>query len=115
MKWSGHRGSSRTLWSKQPNEDDLHQKEATNPYDQNSYESQDQPHLKHFSLSPHLPIDIYFLKGFLIFRGKKPITVEKRGKGGGGFLMGSRLPNHDAKGWKKHTHTHTHTQKVRLH
>ena len=52
-------------------------------------------------LSPHLPIDIQFLKGFLIFQGKKPITLENKGRGGGGFFMGSRLPNHDVKGWKE--------------
>ena len=52
--------------------------------------------LNHFPLSPHLPIDIQFLKGFLIFQAKKPITLENRGRGGEGFLMGSRLPNHDA-------------------
>ena len=40
--------------------------------------------------------NIQFLKGFLIFQAKKPITLENRGRGGEGFLMGSRLPNHDA-------------------
>ena len=58
-------------------------------------------------LCPHLPIDIQLLKGFLIFRAKKPITLENKGRGGGGFIMGSRLPNHDAKGRKGKTKTET--------
>ena len=36
----------------------------------------------------------------MVFLSSKPITLEHRGRGGGGFL-GSSLPNHDAKGLKK--------------
>ena len=34
----------------------------------------------------------------MVFLKPKPLTIESRGKGGGGgFLVGSSLPNHDAK------------------
>ena len=38
----------------------------------------------------------------MIFLKPKPITLESRGKEGGGFLCPS-LSNHDAKGWKEKT------------
>ena len=51
-------------------------------------------------LNPNRPKDIQLLIDFLVFQGSKPITLESRGRRGGGFLCSS-LPNHDAKGLKK--------------
>ena len=42
----------------------------------------------------------------------KPITIEGRGRGGGGFLIGSSLPNHDAKG-RKENQGQTASERVR--
>ena len=70
---------------------------VTNPYTQNSYVSPDQARL---TLSPNRLKDIQLLIGSLVFQGFKPITLELRGRRGGGFL-GSSLPNHDSKGLKK--------------
>ena len=76
---------------------------VTNPYTQNSYVSPDQARL---TLSPNRLKDIQLLIGSLVFQGFKPITLELRGRRGGGFL-GYSLPNHDAKGWKGKTETKT--------
>ena len=69
---------------------------VTNPYTQNSYVSADQARL---TLSPNRLKDIQLLIGSLVFQGFKPITLELRGRRGGGFL-GYSLPNHDTKGLK---------------
>ena len=47
----------------------------------------------------------------MVFLKPKPITLESWGKGGGGFLVCSSLPNHDAKGWKGKTKTETKERK----
>ena len=60
-------------------------------------------------LNPNRPKNTKFLIGFLVFLSFKPITLKHRGRGGGGFLIFSSFPNHDAKK-KKTTHTHTHTR-----
>ena len=53
-------------------------------------------------LSLDRPKYVKLLIGFLVFLKPKPITLESRGTGGGGFLCPS-LSNHDAKGWKEKT------------
>ena len=40
----------------------------------------------------------------MIFLSSKPITLKRKGRGGGGFLCSS-ISNHDAKGWKGKTET----------
>ena len=52
----------------------------------------------HLMFSPNTPKYVKLLIGLLVFLKSKPITLESRGRGGGGFLVGSSFPNHDAKG-----------------
>ena len=59
------------------------------------------------------PKYVKLLIGFLVFLKPKPVTLESWGRGGGGFLVGSSLPNLDAKGWKGKTKTETKERKQR--
>ena len=49
--------------------------------------------------------------GLELRKTKKPIALENKGRGGGGFLMGYRLPNNDAKGRKGKTKIETKERK----
>ena len=63
--------------------------------------------------SPNRPKYVKLLLGLLVFLKPKPITLESWGRGGGGFLVCSSLPNHDAKDWKGKTKAETKERKQR--
>ena len=95
--WSGPRGSSWTLWSRQLEGNEKYPSKQANPYTQSFFESPHQAHLKQLSLSPNRPIYVQLLIGLLVFLKLKPLTIEGRGRRGGGFPICFSLPSHDAK------------------
>ena len=54
-----------------------------------------------------------FMLWTLLSLGRDTVTLESWGRGGGGFLVGFSLPNHDAKGWKGKTKIETKERKQR--
>ena len=52
-------------------------------------------------LSPHRSKDIKFLIIILVFLDSKPITLNGRSRGRGGFPIGSNFLNHDAERLKE--------------
>ena len=54
-----------------------------------------------------------FMLWTLLSLGHDTVTLESWGRGGGGFLVGFSLPNHDAKGWKGKTKIETKERKQR--
>ena len=52
-------------------------------------------------LNPHRSKDIKFLIIILVFLDSKPITLNGRSRGRGGFPVGSNFLNHDAKRLKE--------------
>ena len=47
----------------------------------------------------------------MVFLKPKPLTIKGWGRGGGGFLVGPSLPNHDAKGLERQDTSETKERK----